>query len=202
MAGKRNDYFERLAALGAQAYSAAAAVEEAVGSCLPHNLRQKLQAVKRLETDGIRQKGEMDALLLREFLTPIDREDISLLGGRLTDVTSAAVDVLSGLTCSKLPPPPSDALRLAKQVGQCGRALRELTGRLEQYRKPVLVVPYMERVEALARQGRELERQAWQTLCNDNGPAVWAAACHRMSACCTACGKAGEQVRVILLKNG
>ena len=94
MAKKGTDYFEMFTQGVAYACEAADLLRSSFEHYEPEQLRTRIDEMHRIEhtADGV--KHDMMQQLMKEFLPPIEREDIMELASTIDDVTDSIEDVL------------------------------------------------------------------------------------------------------------
>ena len=94
------------------------------------NVPAKVQEVKDLEEFGDRIINDITHALHRTFVTPIDREDIMALAGRLDDVVDAIDEAAQYILEYKISEPTEYARHLATIIVQCSDELERAVGLL------------------------------------------------------------------------
>ena len=94
------------------------------------NVPAKIQEIKDLEEFGDRVINDITHALYRTFVTPIDREDILALAGRLDDVVDAIDEAAQYILEYKITEPTEYARHLATIIVQCSDELERAVGLL------------------------------------------------------------------------
>ena len=87
------------------------------------NVEAKVQEIKDLEEFGDQIIHDIAHSLYRTFVTPIDREDIMALAGRLDDVVDAMDEAAHYTIEYRIKQPTEHAKRLAAIIVRCGDEL-------------------------------------------------------------------------------
>ena len=89
------------------------------------NVPAKVQEIKDLEDFGDRIIHDITRSLHRTFVTPIDREDIMALAGRLDDVVDAMDEAAHYILEYSIEEPTEHARHLTTIIVQCGEELEK-----------------------------------------------------------------------------
>jgi predicted phosphate transport protein (TIGR00153 family) len=94
------------------------------------NVGEKVDEIKHLEEAGDQIIHTIMNSLHRTFVTPLDREDIAMLGERLDDVVDSIEEVARYLVEYQIERPTEKAKELARIILQCAVVLEEAMGLL------------------------------------------------------------------------
>ncbi len=95
------------------------------------DVERKARRLRDLEHDGDEITHEVFRMLNRTFVTPLDREDISMLAGRLDDVLDWIEEVARRLRVYKLGRPNILARRFAQLILEQAQAIAQVVPLLE-----------------------------------------------------------------------
>ena len=169
-------------------------------------LAEQIDEIHAIEHAADINKHKLMQKLAKEFITPIEREDIILLLQQIDNVTDFIEDVVRKMFMYNTKAMRTEALEFAAIIKQCcyesRDALKELPGfqknseRLEQ--AIVKVNDYEE-------QGDRLYCAAMRRLYCENAEAqdriTWTKLFDWMEACCDACEDVMESVELVVMKN-
>ena len=203
---RTNEYFEGFVTGMESACKAAEYLENLVEHFDPIRLAEQIDEIHAIEHEADINKHKLMQKLAKEFITPIEREDIILLLQQIDNVTDFIEDVVRKMFMFNTRAMRSEALAFAKIIKQCcyesRDALKELPGfqknceRLEQ--AIVKVNDYEE-------QGDRLYCAAMRRLYCENAEAqdriTWTKLFDWMEACCDACEDVMESVELVVMKN-
>ncbi|MGI5896529.1 MAG: DUF47 domain-containing protein [Oscillospiraceae bacterium] len=205
-AGRSRSYFERLAELAALCAEAAELLKEGLVHCHPALLPGNQALVEKRVDSAEKQRRELNRLLLREFITPIDREDISLIAARLCEILRAVDGSMCWLPCTAGRTPRPEALQTAGSLCRCCDELAELCRNLQRLKKTAPLVTGVTEANRLAHEGDKVCSKGVQALFGAGlSPALvqaWIGFYGRMAEGFAACSRAAEQIWIVLLKNG
>ena len=94
------------------------------------NVKDKVAEIKRLEEVGDHIIHEIMRNLHLTFVTPLDREDIALLGERLDDVVDSIEETARLMVEYQIPEPTEEAKALARIIVKAAETLQEAIGKL------------------------------------------------------------------------
>ena len=101
---KKNDsfYFDNFVSCAEYAVEASEILRECISSYNPDALDSTLTKIHQTEHDADMKKHDMVNVLMKAFITPIDREDIMLLSQCLDEVVDKIEDVVLRLYCDNV----------------------------------------------------------------------------------------------------
>ena len=92
----------------------------------PAQLPEKLDEIHAVEHAADEKKHELSDALVKAFITPIEREDITLLSQCIDELTDKIEDVLIRIYYNNMKTVRPETLSLAKVVVHCCEAVREM----------------------------------------------------------------------------
>ena len=203
---RSNEYFEGFVSGMESACKAAEYLENLVEHFDSEKLAEQIDEIHAIEHEADINKHKLMQKLAKEFITPIEREDIILLLQQIDNVTDFIEDVVRKMFMYNVHAIRYEAVEFASIIKQCcyesRDALKELPGfqknseRLEQ--AIVKVNDYEE-------QGDRLYCAAMRRLYCENAEAqdriTWTKLFDWMEACCDACEDVMESVELVVMKN-
>ena len=201
-----NEYFEGFVSGMESACKAAEYLESLVEHFDPVKLAEQIDEIHVIEHEADINKHKLMQKLAKEFITPIEREDIILLLQQIDNVTDFIEDVVRKMFMYNTKAMRTEALEFAAIIKLCcyesRDALKELPGfqknseRLEQ--AIIKVNDYEE-------QGDRLYCAAMRRLYCENAESqdriTWTKLFDWMEACCDACEDVMESVELVVMKN-
>ena len=202
---KENDYFEWFRQGVAYSCEAATQLHAVFAQYEPARLPAHIDAMHTVEHAADLEKHAMMECLVKEFLPPIDREDIMELAGAIDDVTDAIEDVLLRLYMYDVKAPREDAAEFAGIVLSCCTALADVMAEFENFRKSKTIHEKLVEVNRLEEEGDKLYTKAVRALYTGAEPPVrvlaWTELFDRLEKCCDACEHVADAVERVILKN-
>lgn len=137
------------------------------------NVSEKVAEIKRLEEAGDNIIHTIMKSLHLTFITPLDREDIALLGERLDDVVDSLEEVARYMVEYRIEHPTEKAKELARIILSCAETLEKAMGLLH-YRGAKLrdLLPLTVEINRLENEADQITSQAIGELFNNGIPPI------------------------------
>ena len=119
-------YFDNFIACAEESCHAASLLRKVLGDFRPQELEKYLGEIHEIENRADGKKHEMLDRLAKEFIPPIEREDIVELSQHIDTVTDKVEDVLLRIYMGNVQEIEPDALEMTDVVIQCCEKVREL----------------------------------------------------------------------------
>ena len=201
-----NDYFEGFVTGMERACEAAEYLETVLEHYEPEKLAEQLEEMHKIEHEADIEKHNLMQKLAKEFITPIEREDIILLLQQIDNVTDFIEDVVRKMFMYNTMSMRTEALEFAAIIKQCcyesRDALKELPGfqkNCERLEEAIV------KVNDYEEQGDRLYCAAMRRLYCENAESLeritWTKLFDWMEACCDACEDVMESVELVIMKN-
>lgn len=166
---------------------------------------ENIQKMHEFEHDADVEKHELMNHLVKEFITPIEREDIIQLCGEIDDVTDAVEDVLLRLYMFNVTEMREDAVRFCKIIAQCITALRIVLQEFSNFKKSHTLQQQIIEVNRLEEEGDSIYSKAMYKLFHEETDAVkilsWKEVYDNLEKCCDACEHVANLVEGVVMKN-
>ena len=206
MAKKENNYYFDAFAKGIfYANDAAALLQNCFENFDAAGLKAQLDKMHKIEhaADGV--KHEMMERLMKEFLPPIEREDIVELSHTIDDVTDAVEDVLLGMYMYNITTFRPEVKEFTRLISRCCAALKDMAQELHTFRKSTLLKEKIVEVNGLEEEGDRLYTEAMHRLYTEEKDAVsilsWTTMYDRLEKCCDSCEHVADMVEQVIMKN-
>lgn len=206
MAKKDNNfYFDTFAKGIYYAYDAAVLLQNYFNDFNTADIKAKMDEMHNIEhsADGV--KHEMMRRLMKEFLPPIEREDIVELSHTIDDVTDAVEDVLLGMYIFNITTFRPEVKEFTDVIVRCCGALKEMALELSNFRKSTLLKEKIVEINGLEEEGDRLYTEAMRRLYTEENDAVsilaWTTMYDRLEKCCDNCEHVADMVEQIMMKN-
>ncbi|MDR0357723.1 MAG: DUF47 family protein, partial [Clostridiales Family XIII bacterium] len=144
--------------------------------------------------------------LAKEFITPIEREDIMQMSESIDTVTDKIEDVLLRLYMFNIPEIREDALRIADVIVKCATALKDALEEFHNFRKSKTIQEKIIEVNHLEEEGDRLYTDAVRNVFTDSSlpPLIvssWDNVFHYMEDVCDACEDVADVIEGVMMKN-
>lgn len=206
MAKKDNNYyFDTFVKCISYANDAAVLLQKSFENFDITNAKAWLDEMHKIEHTADSVKHEMMERLLKEFLPPIEREDIVELAHTIDNVTDSIEDVMLRIYMYNVREIRSDVIKFAELIIRCCDGLKTVSQELYNYRKSNLLLPKIKEVHSLEREGDRLYADATHRLyVEEKDPVeilVWTNIYDGLEKCCDSCEKVIKMVELVIMKN-
>ena len=168
-------------------------------------LHDKLDELHRIEHDADKKKHEMMAVLVKAFITPIEREDIILLSQSIDEVTDKIEDVLIRIYINNVQQIRPEALAFIKVIIRCCEALKEGLEECADFRKSKTLHGLIIEINALEEEGDRLFIESMRRLHAEVTDPIeiiaWREIYVYLEKCCDACEHVADVVESVIMKN-
>ena len=169
------------------------------------NLRQEADVIHEIEHAADLKKHDMMSQLLREFLPPIDREDIVNISHVLDEIVDLIEEVVLCLYMNDIQKCRPDVQpMMALIVKQC-EELQKLMAEFENYKKSDKLRQSIIVINTLEEEGDRLYLEAMRNLkltCSDPFEMIaWRDIYSSLEDCSDACEKVADAVEEVVMKN-
>ena len=205
--GKKRDfnYFEAFVQLVDYSCQSAEILETSLKRFNPTGLAEMMKNLHGIEHAADMGKHDMMNRLAREFIAPIEREDIILLIQEIDDVTDAIEDVLIRTYMFNVAAIREEALEFADVIVRCCEVLKDTLKEFRHFRKSDSIYENIVEINRLEEEGDALYTRAVRKLyLSSTDPielSVWREIFDRMEKCCDACEHVANDVESVMLKN-
>ena len=199
-----NNYFTMFAEAVSYSCKAADMLKEDFTDFDPSRLAVRIEEMHHIEHTADIAKHELMEKLMKEFITPIDREDILELSNALDDVTDSLEDVLLQLYMFGITSLREDSLTFAAIINDCCHALKKLMLEFENFRKSRVIKDMIIEINHLEENGDRLYTEAMHRLYTNTPDTLevlsWTTIYNCMEKCCDKCEDAADVVEAVILK--
>lgn len=199
------NYFDGFIKLSEYCCNAAKMLDEILKDFNPNTLQEQMKHMHNIEHAADLEGHEITRRLAREFITPIEREDIVSLLREIDDITDCIEDVLLHMYMYNVKEIREDALRFSDLIL---KSCEELTATFEEFsnfRKSKEIHKKIIKINKLEEDGDNLYTESVRRLhmTSDNAIEImtWTIAFNRLEKCCDACEEAANVVESIIMKN-
>ncbi|PKM84959.1 MAG: DUF47 domain-containing protein [Firmicutes bacterium HGW-Firmicutes-11] len=205
MSRRDNEYFTTFISLSEYACQAARMLIDTMQNYHPEELDQKRIEMHKIEHDCDIAKHQMIEHLAKEFITPIEREDIMEMAHQIDNITDAIEDVMMRLYMFNITSIRSDALEMAQIIEKCCFAVKEALVEFPDFRRSKTLHQYIVEVNRLEEEGDRLYMEATRRLYISDLEAVavnaWTHVFHIMEKACDACEDVSDVIESVMMKN-
>lgn len=204
---KKNDYnyFEAFANLSKFSLKSAEILHKTLGNFNPAEMPAKVKEMHTIEHSADLAKHEIMDHLVKEFLPPIEREDISSLSQEIDDVTDSVEDVLLFISMFDIQKIRPEILKFTELIERCCKSMDEALVEFKNFRNSKKLKDKLIEINRLEEDGDELYVQMVHNLYHTSKDPIelmtWTEIMHRLELCCDNCEDVADIIEGIVMKN-
>lgn len=206
MARKKDEYYyDTFVELVEYSCKAADLLNQIVTNFKADQLLNKVKEMHQIEHAADEARHVMARKLMKEFITPIEREDILGLANSIDNLTDAIEDVVLRMYMFNIKSIRPYALKMTSVIVKCCNSLKVAMTEFQNFRKSKTLHELIVDVNKLEEDGDKLYSEAIRDLyvnCNDfKEVSAWESTFHFLEKCCDACEDVSNAIEEIIMKN-
>ena len=205
MKQKENIYFDGFVTCMDYACQAAAFLKEMALHFNVEQLETRVTEMHSIEHAADLEKHRILEKLAKEFITPIEREDIMLLYQQIDDVTDNIEDVARKMYMLNVTAVRPEMVEFAELIHQCCLMAKEALSELHHFQKSEKIRSSIIRVNELEEAGDRLHWQAVRRLYTDDSSDLvkiqWTRMFDYLEDCCDKCEDVTDSIETVIMKN-
>lgn len=206
MANKQDSfYFDNFTACAGYSCKAAHRLKEILTDFRPDEISKNFDELHEIERQADEERHQLSDMLVKAFITPIEREDIAALSHDIDEVTDKIEDVLIRVYINNVQQIRPEALRLLDTVIECCDALHELMQEFPNFRKSKKLGEKIIAINTLEEKADKLYIDSMRNLhMEEKDPLqiiAWREIYDYMEKCADACEHAADVVGSVVMKN-
>jgi len=205
MAKKSYNYFDEFIELVNYSCKCAEILNEVLNNFDPKHMKEQLEKIHEIEHAADLRKHDVITQLTKEFIPPIEREDIISLTHEIDDITDAIEDVLIKIHMFNVQEIKPEVFVFADLITQCCKALKISFEEFPNYRKSKKLRDKIIEVNRLEEEGDTLYYGTVHNLyASSKDPIeliVWTKIYAYLERCCDACEEVADILESIVMKN-
>lgn len=204
MAKAGYNYFDALNKMSSFAYEAAQYLDDAMEDFNPDIVLEKVEGVHDIEHNADDKRHELIMHLTKEFITPIEREDIMELVQKLDTVVDNIDDVLRYTYMFNIKTIRTSAQKFTNLIVRCTRSMNIAMEKFPYFRRSQDIKDNIVEVNMLEEEGDKLHINALRELFADSdvlGIIGWSKVLDCLESCLDACEEVVDTVERIIMKN-
>lgn len=206
MASKKDyNYFDAFVTMVDYSCQSAKMLHDTLTSFDKADLEQRIIDIHVIEHAADLCKHDMMNRLVKEFITPIEREDIMELAQQIDDVTDNIEDVLLCIYMYNIQKINPSALDFSNVILSCCDALKKTMEQFHDFRKSKTVNATIIEINRLEETGDALYTKTMRNLylnCKDPIEILaWTQTIEQLEKCCDACEDVADIVESVIMKN-
>ena len=207
MSNKKQDrYFNMFIEMCAFSNNAAVFLKEILSDFEPEKLSENMEKMHAIEHGGDSSRHEMIKMLSKEFITPIEREDIVEMGEKIDQVTDKIEDVLQKMYMYNVQTVRDDALVMADTIIKSTETLSEALKEFHNFKKSKTIKEKLIEINRLEEVGDSLYIEATRNVFTDDSLTpleafAWSHIYHYMEDVLDACEDAADVIEGVVMRN-
>ncbi len=168
-------------------------------------LDENIVKVHKLENEADQALHKMRNYLIKDFLPPIDREDIVLIGHRLDDIEDYVDEILINFNILNITKIRKEATDFTELLIECCNSVKNALENFKNFKKADLVREKIIAINVLEEKGDRLYEKAMKNLYSEETNPVeiikWTTLYNCFENTIDACEKIGDELEDVIMKN-
>ena len=198
-------YFDNFIECTHYSLKAAELLMEVIENFDADSIQSRLDEMHHIEHSADTKKHEMLAVLMKAFMTPIDREDISLLSSCLDEVTDKIEDVIQRMYCNYIHDILPSSLEIVAVVVESCREMVTLLEEFKNFKRSKTIHEHIIRINTLEEDADRLFIKAMRNLHEDEDDPVnmlkWREILMYLEKCTDATEHVADVVERVIMTN-
>ncbi len=205
MKKEKINYFEHFTTVAGIAEKQAELLNRIVENYDESKLDQYIQEMHSLEHNADYLKNQMVTELVRDFLPPIDREDIMMLADLYDSVCDSIDDVLLRIYMYNIREMRDDVQTITQRICKICNELGKLTGELRNFKSNEKLLDLVTAVNDIEEEGDKLYIDATHRLYKDETGikviSAWTNIYTSLEDCYDSCELVADEIKTVIIKN-
>jgi predicted phosphate transport protein (TIGR00153 family) len=204
---KKNEYnyFDAFASLSKYSYNLAVTLHETLSNFDPNQITEKVKAAHEIEHNADIAKHDIMNRLVKEFLPPIEREDITSLTQEIDDVTDSVEDVLIYVDMFNIQSIRPEILKFTELLVTCCNAMDDALEEFKNWKNSKKLRDRIIELNRLEEVGDALYVDSMRDLYHNSKDPIelmcWTEVLHRLEKCADNCEDVANIIESIVMKN-
>ncbi len=198
-------YFQNFIACAEQSCQAAALMKTTMEHFNPVELKQRLDEMHAVEHAADEKKHELLQVLVKAFITPIEREDIMSLSQSLDELTDKIEDVLIRMYCNNILEMRQEAVEFASVIVKCCEEVKGMMTEFADFSHSKKLHEHVVRINTMEEEADRLFTSSLRNLhttCTDPITILtWREIYIYLEKCADACEHIADAVESVIMKN-
>jgi predicted phosphate transport protein (TIGR00153 family) len=199
------NYFEAFVNLSKYSLSSAEILHKTMTEFKFSQLPNRVKEMHEIEHSADLAKHDIMNHLVKEFLPPIEREDIITLSQEIDDVTDSVEDVLLFINMFNIKSIRAEVLKFTKLISTCCKSVYELMIEFQNFKHSKSLHNKIVEINRLEEEGDGLYMEMMRNLYSSTKDPVelmtWTEILHRLEKCCDNCEDVADIIEQIVMKN-
>jgi len=206
MANSKNyNYFKAFISLSDNSLKAAELLIETLHNFDISKIEEKVVEMHAIEHKADMLRHEIVNRLTKEFLPPIEREDIIKLADSIDDVVDSIEDVLLGTEMYNVQSVRPEIIKFTEVIMDCCKSMNAALVEFEHFKKSQLLHPAIVEVNRLEEVADQLYINGVRNLYKNSKDPIelmtWTEIYRLLEKCCDGCEEVANAIENIVMKN-
>lgn len=202
---KDYNYFEAFVNLSKFSLNSAELLDKTLRGFDVTKIEDKIREMHNIEHSADIAKHDMLNRLVKEFLPPIEREDIISLSQKIDDVTDAIEDVLMCVDIYNVQTIRPEILKFTEMIVLCCKSMDVALVEFQNFKRSKRLHAEVIEINRLEEEGDALYMSGVRNLYKTSKDAielmVWTEVFRKLEKCCDACEDVANDIENIVMKN-
>lgn len=199
------NYFNEFANNSKYIVESAEVLKETMLNYSQEKLEENISRVHKLENEADHALHNMRAYLIKDFLPPIDREDIVLIGHRIDDVEDYIDEILINFNILNITSIREEAIEFTELLIECANSVKDALENFKNFKKADIVKEKAIAINVLEEKADRLYEKAMKKLYKEETNPVeiikWTTIYNCMENATDACERVGDCLEDVVMKN-
>ena len=199
------NYFDEFVTNSNYIVSSAELLKETLSSYNTEKLTENIVKVHKLENEADKTLHKMRNYLIKDFLPPIDREDIILIGHRLDDVEDCIDELLINFNILNILNVREDVNEFTDLLIECANSVKDALENFKNSKKADIVKEKVIAINVLEEKGDKLFEKAMKKLYKEESNPVeiikWTTIYNCLENTTDACERIADSLEDVIMKN-
>ena len=205
MAKSDRFYFDNFAQTAALSKKAALYLVECLKNYDADKITSMLDEMHSIEHGADKKKHEMNAALVKAFVTPVDREDLDMLSQKLDDVIDELEEILQKFYIYDIRTIRPDAIEFAEKLVTACELISSAMTEFKSFKKSKKISSLIIELNNVEEECDRLYLTSMRTLTSDTTDVLenvsWRKIYDCFESCADACEHVGECIGLVIMKN-
>ena len=206
MSKKENyNYFNEFISMADYIVESANILKEVMENFNPEKLSTNTQEVHILENEADKIVHKMRNYLIKDFLPPIDREDIALIVNKLDDIEDGIDEAIINIRILDIKEIRAESVKLVNILVECCMAVKEIFANLKNFKNIDLIKEKTAQVNNLEEDGDRAYEELMTSLYKHGKDPInlikWTNLYNCLEATIDKCEEIGDCIEDVVMKN-
>jgi len=199
------DYFKAFVNLSSYSIKAIELLDATLENFDRNDIEKKVVEMHEIEHSADLERHELMNRLVKEFLPPIEREDIISIADKIDNVTDSIEDILLTIDIFNVETLRTEIFKFIKVITDCCKSMNSALVEFEHFKRSKELHSLIIEVNRLEEEGDALYingvRNLYKSTKDPVELMVWTEVYGRLEKCCDACEDVANDIENVVMKN-